>query len=135
MGHPCFDVAHEFLGIVLNVVEHVGHGFAVDDAVNLVAVFIDGDMHGVGVAEQIVHVAEDFLIGSDKEHAEIVGLAGADAMDGEGGRCAVAGDEICQFAVGVAGDVLDCASAVGAFVEAGYGYDGKHLVNGPCVGE
>jgi hypothetical protein len=32
-------------------------------------------VHGVGVAEQVVQVAEDLLIGADQEHADVVRLA------------------------------------------------------------
>ena len=31
-------------------------------------------MHGVGVAEQVVQVAEDLLVGADQEDADVVGL-------------------------------------------------------------
>ena len=33
-------------------------------------------MHRVGVAEQVVQVAEDLLVGADEEDAEVVVLAG-----------------------------------------------------------
>ena len=33
------------------------------------------DVHGVGVAEQVVHVAEDFLIGADQKRAQVIRLA------------------------------------------------------------
>jgi outer membrane protein OmpA-like peptidoglycan-associated protein len=31
---------------------------------------------GVGIAEEVVEIAEDFLVGADQEHAEVVGLVG-----------------------------------------------------------
>jgi hypothetical protein len=36
----------------------------------------EADVHGVGVAEQVVQVAENLLVGADQEHAEVVRLAG-----------------------------------------------------------
>ena len=36
---------------------------------------VGADVHGVGVAEEIVQVAEDFLVGADQERAEVIGLA------------------------------------------------------------
>lgn len=33
------------------------------------------DMHRIGVAKQIVHIAEDFLICTHKEHTKIIRLA------------------------------------------------------------
>ena len=44
---------------------------------------IERDVHRVGVAEQVVQVAEDLLVGADQEDAEVVGRAvGAGAARG-----------------------------------------------------
>ena len=39
------------------------------------AVFVQADVDGVGVAEQVVQVAEDLLVGAEQERAEVVRLA------------------------------------------------------------
>ena len=59
----------------LDVVEHLGHGVAVDQVGDLVALLGQPDVHGVGVAEQVVQVAQDLLVGAGEEDAEDVGLA------------------------------------------------------------
>ena len=74
--HPAFEIAHEFFRIVFHIVENIGHGLAVDDLRNFVAIFRERDVHGVGVAEQVVEVSQDLLIGSDEEHSEIIWLVG-----------------------------------------------------------
>jgi hypothetical protein len=58
----------------LHVVEHLGHRIAVHEVADLVAVVGEADVHGVGVAEQVVEVAQDLLIGTGEEHAQDVRL-------------------------------------------------------------
>ena len=53
---PHLEAAHHLLGVVLDEGEDVGHGFAIDDLVYLVALLADGDVYGVDVAEEVVHV-------------------------------------------------------------------------------
>ena len=70
------SLRHQRFGVELHVVEHLAHRVALDDRVEHdVAVVVEADVHGVGVAEQVVQVAEDFLVGADQEHAEVVRLA------------------------------------------------------------
>ena len=88
-------------------------------------------MHGICIAEQIMHVAENLLICSHQEHAEIIRFAGFHAMHRQSGTRSVRGNEVGYFAVAVAGDVLDGAGAHGFLVEARDGYDGENLVDGP----
>ena len=40
------------------------------------AVGVEADVDGVGVAEEVVQVAEDLLVGADQERGQVVGLAG-----------------------------------------------------------
>ena len=66
-------VPEQRLGVELHVVEHLAHRVALDERVEpRAAVLVEADVHGVGVAEQVVEVAEDLLIGADEEHAEVV---------------------------------------------------------------
>ena len=69
------------------------------------------DMHRIGVAKQIVHIAEDFLICTHKEHTKIIRLAIFYRMDRQGVGEAVARYETVDFAVGVASDVLNRSRA------------------------
>ena len=61
--YPYFELTDEFLWIVLNVFEHLFHGFAINDLVDVVAAVFHRKVHGIGVAEKIVQVAEYFLVG------------------------------------------------------------------------
>ena len=79
---PDFEASHHLLWVVLHVAEHVGYGFAIDDFVDAVGVVVDGDVYGVDVAEEVVHVAEDFLVGSYEEYADVVWLLVFLAVEG-----------------------------------------------------
>ncbi len=63
-------------------------------------------MDGVGVAEQVVEVAEDLLVGADQEDAEVVGLA-VDGVQRQRALDVAAVDELVDLAVRVAGDVAE----------------------------
>ncbi len=64
-------------GVELHVAQHVPQSVAVYDGAELGgAVLFQIDVHGVGVAEQVVHVAEDLLVGADEEDAQVVRLVG-----------------------------------------------------------
>jgi len=89
----------------------------------------------VGVAEQVVHVAEDFLIRAHQEHAEQVVLARLERMQGQRLGDAVAVDVVLDVAVGVAGEVLDNGVHGGRFVEPGERHDGEELADAPDVGQ
>ena len=78
-------VASRSDGVELDVVQHLGHGVAVHQVGDLVALLGQPDVHGVGVAEQVVQVAQDLLVGAGQEDAEDVGLAlanGCSSSDG-----------------------------------------------------
>ena len=59
----------------LHVVQHLGHRVAVDQVGDLVALLGQPDVHRVGVAEQVVQVAEDLLVRAGEKDAEDVRLA------------------------------------------------------------
>ena len=94
---------------------------------------VDADVDGVGVAEEVVQVAEDFLVGADEEGGEeivvaVVGVQFQDLLH------VAAVDEAVDLAVGVAGDVGEDAAAGGLLVEAVDRHDREELVDGPAVG-
>ena len=56
--------------------QHLADRVALDDRVEVdLAVVVEADVDRVGVAEQVVQVAEDLLVGAEQERAEVVGLA------------------------------------------------------------
>ena len=84
-GYPCLEVAHEFFGVVLHVVEHFVDGLAFDNLLDFVAVFVYAYVHGVCVAEEVVHITENFLICAHQKHAYVVWLR----LDGGDARAAM----------------------------------------------
>ena len=133
LRHPLLQVAHEFLRVVLHVVEHLLDGLALKHLVDAILAVLDGDMDGIGVAEQVVEVTENLLVGTDKEDTEIVGLLGSQAMDRQHVRDVIVGHEVGDLAVAIAGDVLDGTLARRTLVEALDRDDREELVNGPAI--
>ena len=88
-------------------------------------------MYGVGVAEEIVHIAQNLLIGTYKEHAKIIGLVLLECMDGQRVSVMEIGGEVGNLTIAVAGDVLNGSITCGALIESLDGHDGEHLIDGP----
>ena len=92
-------------------------------------------MYGVGVAEEVVHITEYLLVGSNEEYAEIVVFVLLDRVHRQHVCSLTVGDEVGYLAVAVAGDVLQRSVACWALVESLYGHDGEELVDSPSIGE
>ena len=90
-------------------------------------------MHGVGVAEEVVQVAEDFLVRADEEHAEVVRLAG-ERVQRERALDVAAIDELIDLAVRVAGDVAEHGLARRRFVQPVNRHHREQLLDRPRVG-
>ena len=129
--YPYLKLSNKFLGVILHVVEHLCHGLAVDHLVDVVVAVAYTDMHGCGVAEEVVHVAENLLKSAHEEQAKGIRLGAAKAMDGKDMRVVAVGNKVGYLAVAVAGDVLDGGTTRGTLVEALDGNDGEELVDGP----
>ena len=66
-------LAQQHLGIELYVVENLADGVALDQRVEAcAAVRVEADVHGVRVAEQVVKVSEDLLVGADEKYPEVI---------------------------------------------------------------
>ena len=98
-------------------------------------VFVNADMDSVGVAKQVVHVAEYFLVGADEKYAKVVFFTVFDGMDRQGRCCFALSDEVGNLAIRVTCNVLDGTCACGFFVKTLYGHDWEDLVYGPGVGK
>src|SRR3546814_1414630 len=83
-----------------------------------VAVAVDADLDRVGVAEQVVDVAEDFLVRADEEEAEAIALALAQLVQRQRSVQVLVLDVGVDLAVRVAGQVGDDAAAGRFLVEA-----------------
>ena len=96
----------QFLRAELNVAEHIGDGVALDDRVNpSLTVGVDAHMGRVGVAEQIVQVAERFLVSADEEQAQVIGLAFDELMERQRARPRSVSNKVLNLAIGIAGDI------------------------------
>ena len=82
-------------------------------------------MHGVGVAEQVVQVAQDLLVRAGEEDAEDVGLALVHRMQLERRLPLPAAGEAVDHAVRVAGDVLQGPAPGGRSISRWIGMIGK----------
>src|SRR6185295_9035438 len=66
----------ELARVVLHVAEHGARGVALDDLLDPPAVLVvEADVRDMGVAEEVVQVAEGLLVGADQERPEEVFLA------------------------------------------------------------
>ena len=75
-------------------------------------------MHGVRVAEEVVQVAQDLLVGADEKHAQVVGIA-VDGVQRQRPLDVAAVDERIDLAVRVAGDVAEHGVVAGRPDSAG----------------
>ena len=92
-------------------------------------------MHHVGVAEQVVHVAQDLLVGAHQEEAEVVGLVRLERVQLERALDVAQVDEAVHLAVRVAGDVGEDRAARRLLVVAVQRQHREELVDGPAVGQ
>ena len=59
-----------------------------------------------GIAEEVVHVAENLLIGADEEDADVVRLVLAQGVDRQHVGLTAIDGEVGHLTVAVAGDIL-----------------------------
>ena len=106
LRYPYLQTSDEFLRVVLNIFEHIGNGLSVDGLVYCISLFIDGYMHRIRVAEEIVHIAENLLICSDEEDAYVIMLTISDSVEWQIVGLLPSVDIGTYLSVRVAGDVL-----------------------------
>ena len=133
LGYPLLQLADEFFRIVLYVVQNFLYGLSVEYLVDAVLAVLHRDVGCIGVAEEIVHVAQDFLISSYEEHTEIIGFVLLQWMERKYIADMSVGHEIRYLAVAVAGDVLQGGVAGRTLVQALDRHDREELVDGPTV--
>ena len=92
-----------------------------------------GDVDRVGVPEQVVEISEDFLVGTDEKHAQVVGLAVV-RVQLEHALHVAQLDELVDLPVGIAREVGDDAPARGSLLEPVQGQDREQLLDRPVVG-
>ena len=92
-------------------------------------------MHSIGVAEQVVHIAENFLICSHQEHAQIIWLIWLQSMHRNRWRHAVWRHEVSYLAVAVASHILDGGCVGWSLIKARNRDNREQLVDSPAVGQ
>src|SRR5438034_242353 len=97
--------AEKIVGAELYVLKHLADGIAFDDLVNRrPALLVHADVYRVGVAEEVMQVAENFLISTHEERGQEV-IAPVVGVQLQNGFHVTAVDEAIDLAVAVAGDV------------------------------
>lgn len=135
LGYPYFELPNKFLRVVLHILEHLFHGFAVYNLVDMIAPVFHGKVHGIGVAKQIVEVAENLLICTNEENTKIIRLVATQCVHWKHVAGASSAYEIGYLAIAVAGNVLQSGFPCRAFVQPLYRHDGEKLVDSPTVGK
>ena len=131
---PHLQASDEFLGLILHIAQHVSHGLTVNDVLDVVAILVGGDVDGIRVAKEVVHVAQNLLIGTHEEHTDIVRtLLLVQRMERNEMAHSHFGGKLRNLAVRVASDVLQGGIAVWSLVQSLNGHDGEDLVNRPSV--
>ena len=96
----------ESLGIVLDVGQHVRDRVALLLTHKFIRALVqNADADHVGIAKQIVQIAQCFLVCADQKHANEVLLIGLHLMQGQNPPRTPLIDELVDLAVAVAGDI------------------------------
>ena len=72
---PGFEAAHQTLGVILDVLQNVGHGFAIDVLSIVYPSAFTEIWMAFSIAKEVVHIAQDFLICTNEEDTYIIMLA------------------------------------------------------------
>src|SRR5437867_3656267 len=90
-------------------------------------------MYRVGIAEQVVEVPQDLLIGAQEKSAQII-IAALKGMEGERALHVAAVDEGVHLAVGIASDIAQDGMPRRFLIQTVNGHDREKLLDGPTVG-
>ena len=98
-----------------------------------VAVVLEPDVDGVRVAEEVVQIPEDLLVGAAEEHAEQIVLARRHGVDRQEALHLFDVDEALDHPVRIAGQIREARLHRGLLVEAMDGDHREELLHGPDV--
>ena len=93
----------------------------------------DAHAHHIGIAKQVVQIAQRFLIGADQENAKIVIVPVQHFMQRKRIPNVMQVDELVDFSVAVAGDVRNDRIALGQFQQPVQRHDREQLIDRPAV--
>ncbi len=113
--------------------QNLANRVALDDGIEVdFAVIFQAHMNCVGVAEEIVQVAENLLVSAEQKRAEVVRLTIV-SVQFQGVADIAEVDELIDLAVRIAGDVAKHGASRGWLIEAMNGHDRKQLLDGPAI--
>ena len=91
---------------VLYVIQYLLYGLAIEYLVDAIFAVLYRDVGSIGVAEEIVHVAQNLLIGTNEEYTEIIWFVLLQWMKRKNVADMSVGNEVGNLSIAVAGDVL-----------------------------
>ena len=90
-------------------------------------------MYGIGIAEQVVHISQNFLVSPHQEHTDIIRFLCLDGMYRQVVCHITAGHEVGNLPIRVASNILQGSRAVRTFIQTLNRHDGENLVNRPGI--
>ena len=89
-------------------------------------------MDGIGVAEQVVHVAQNFLVSADQKGTKVVILSG-ERVKGQRALHVATVDELVHLAIGIARDVAQDRGLRRLLVKPVNRHDREQLFDRPAI--
>src|SRR5271169_5091461 len=128
------DAVEELVAVVVHVREDALAGLAREDVLDARAsVLVHACEHFVRLAEEVVEVAENVLVGPDEAEADVIGRAFPEFVEGQRFLDVSEVDELLDLAVRVARDVGERPVLRGSLAQAVDREDREELVDRPDV--
>ena len=119
----------------MHISKHVFDGVVFFQAIQArAAVVVQIHIDRVGIAKQIVHVAQNFLVSADQKHRQQIRFA-IQSVYRHVVFYRLLIDVQADFAIGIAGQILQYRAACGLLMQTVQRHDWQHLVNRPSVGQ
>ncbi|SSL81682.1 Uncharacterised protein [Klebsiella pneumoniae] len=132
--HLIAELGQQRVRIQLHILQHIRYGIALVGQLNLnAAVREDEHVHRLGIAEQVVHVAEDLLIGANHEEAQHRRVLRVVFRHRHGGGDPVAVHVVIDGAIGIAGDVQQHRAALRRLVQPFQRHHREQLIDPPGI--
>ena len=114
--------------------QHIRHGIPFVGELNLnAAVREDEYVHRFGIAEQVVHIPEDLLIGANHKEAQHRRIFRIVFRHRHGGGNPVAIHIVVNRAIGIAGDIQQHRAAFRHHVQPFQRHHREQLIDTPCI--
>src|SRR5882724_3269017 len=125
---------HQRIALELDVVQHLAYGIALNHRIEHgLARWTQPHVDRVGIAEQIVQVAQNLLIRSQEERPEII-VSAVEGVKFQRALHIATVDERIHLPIGIAGDIAEHRGTRGLLVQLVNRHDREELLDGPTVG-